>query len=81
MYQQINNIVERVAKSASQVLFATDSAKKSISRLRENPRTINWDEASVLSDLDKAEELINEIEARILSWLKRNKLNGILGNR
>ncbi len=78
MYQQIQNIVDKVARASESSLFATSSAKKSLSNVKENPRALAGDETDVLNEIDKAEQMIHDLEEVIVNWIIRNDLGDSL---
>ena len=78
MYQQIQNIVEKVARASETSLFATSSAKKSLNNVKDNPRALAEDETDVLSDIEQAEQMIHDLEEVIVNWIIRNDLGDAL---
>lgn len=72
MYQQINNILSKVARSTESSFLAISAAQKSLANIRENPRAISpEDEEDVLKDIEKAKEIMDELERLLIDWLKR----------
>ena len=72
MYQQINNILSKVARSTESSFLAVSAAQKSLSNIKDNPKAISPDdEEDVLEDIEKAEEVIGELEGILIGWLKK----------
>jgi hypothetical protein len=78
MYQQIENIVNKVARGTETSLFAISSARKSLSNIKANPKSLSDDVEDVLIDIGKAEEMINELEEFLGEWIKKYELEGAL---
>ena len=75
MYQQINNILSKVARSTESSFLAVSAAQKSLSNIKDNPKAISpEDEEDVLKDIEKAEEVIGELEGILIGWLKKYDL-------
>ncbi len=72
MYQQINNILSKVARSTESSFLAVSAAQKSLSNIKDNPKAISPDdEEDVLEDIEKAEAVIGELEGILIGWLKK----------
>lgn len=78
MYQQIQNIMNKVARGTETSLFAISSARKSLSNIKENPKSLSDDIEDVLGDIRNAEEMIDELEEFLGDWIKKYELEGAL---
>jgi Mg2+ and Co2+ transporter CorA len=74
MYQQIQNIANKVVKAAENCLFAADTAKKSLMNIASNPKAISKNENDVQKDIHKAEEMINDLDKLIKNWVEKYNL-------
>jgi hypothetical protein len=72
VYQQINNILSKVARSTESSFLAISAAQKSLSNIKGNPKAISpEDEEDILADIERAEEVIGELEGILIGWLKK----------
>ena len=72
MYQQINNILSKVARSTESSFLAVSAAQKSLENIKGNPRAVSQEDVDdVLADIEKAEEVIGELEGILIGWLKK----------
>jgi hypothetical protein len=72
MYQQINNILSKVARSTESSFLAVSAAQKSLSNIKGNPKAVSQEDVDdVLEDIEKAEEVIGELEGILIGWLKK----------
>ena len=75
MYQQINNILSKVARSTESPFLAVSAAHKSLSNMKENPKAVSpEDEADVLRDIENAEGMLDELEQLLIDWLGKYDL-------
>ena len=75
MYQQINNILSKVARSTESSFLAVSAAQKSLSNIKDNPKAVSQEDVDdVLADIEKAEEVIGELEGILIGWLKKFNL-------
>ncbi|UCF07974.1 MAG: hypothetical protein JSW28_10095 [Thermoplasmata archaeon] len=75
MYQQIENILSKVARSTESSFLAISAAQKSLSNMKDNPKTVSQeDEEDVLKDIEKTEIIIGELEKVLSEWLKKHGL-------
>jgi len=72
MYQQINNILSKVARSTESPFLAVSAAQKSLSNIKSNPKAVSQEDVEdVLADIERAEEVIGELEGILIGWLKK----------
>ena len=72
MYQQINNILSKVARSTESSFLAVSAAQKSLANIKSNPKAVSQEDVDdVLADIEKAEEVIGELEGILIGWLKK----------
>lgn len=78
MYQQLNKIIEKVARSTESSFLAISAAQKSLVNIKENPRSLSKDEDDVLRDIEKTESMIRELEDHLITWIKKNELQDVI---
>ena len=75
MYQQIENILSKVARSTESSFLAISAAEKSLSNMKDNPKAVSQeDEEDVRRDIEKTEIIIRELDKVLSEWLRKHGL-------